>query len=259
MTAVLTTFQRGKICLFPGFSEDTVQFLLDIRFHNNKAFMEAHREEYKKTVQEPFFALIDALGPAMRKIDPDMEIRPQKALSRIYRDTRFTSDKSPYRDHHWIAFRVSGVDRYGQPFYWFEFGPDSLSWGLGLWGENREAMNALRLRILNDPEGVRQVLSQCEKHRFSFGGDTFRRLRVPPQVPEPLEGLYRCKNLFFERLNPRYEWAFEPDLVQRLSRDYRALAPAWRLLREIVRDASPDMPSEKPVRRPPREMEDIWN
>ena len=45
--------------MFPGFSEDTVRFFLDIRFHNNKTFMEAHRDEYKKIVQEPFFALID--------------------------------------------------------------------------------------------------------------------------------------------------------------------------------------------------------
>ena len=233
--------------MFPGFSEDTVRFLLDIRFHNNKTFMEAHRDEYKKIVQEPFFTLIDELGPVMRKIDPEMEIRPQKALSRIYRDTRFSKDKAPYRDHHWIAFRTAGTDRYGQPFYWFEFGPDRLSWGLGVWGENREAMNALRARILRDPEGVQEVLAQCDKHLFSYGGDTFRKLRIPPQVPEPLHPLYMSKSLYFERRNPRYEWAFMPGLTERLARDYRALVPAWQLLRDCVREATDLAPS--PVRQ----------
>ena len=241
--------------MFPGFSEDTVRFFLDIRFHNNKAFMEAHRDEYKKIVQEPFFALIDELGPAMRKIDPEMEIRPAKVLSRIYRDTRFSQDKAPYRDHHWIAFRPAGTERYGQPFYWFEFGPDRLSWGLGVWGENREAMNALRARILRDPEGVSGVLARCEKHRFAIGGDTFRRLKIPPQVPEPLRTLYASRSLYIEHPAPRFEWAFSPDLPERLARDYRALEPAWRLLRDCVSEAMAQAPAPEAGRRV---LKDDW-
>lgn len=244
--------------MFPGFTEDTVRFLLDIRFHNNKTFMEAHRDEYKKIVQEPFFALIDELGPAMRKIDPEMEIRPRKVLSRIYRDTRFSADKSPYRDHHWLAFRPSGGDRYGQAFFWFEFGPDRLSWGAGIWGEDREVMNALRARILRDPEGVSEVLSRCEKHRFAVGGDVFRRYKIPPQVPEPLRKLYAGKSLYVEHPNPRYEWAFSPDLVQRLVRDYRALTPAWRLMRDCAAEALAAAPDPEPVRHPLQSTEDVW-
>ena len=244
--------------MFPGFTEDTVRFLLDIRFHNNKTFMEAHRDEYKKIVQEPFFALIDELGPVMRKIDPEMEVRPNKCLSRIYRDTRFSSDKSPYRDHHWIAFRPGGVERYGQPFFWFEFGPDRLSWGAGLWGENREAMNALRARILRDPDGVTEVLDHCEGHRFTVGGDRFRRYKIPPQVPEPLQGLYASKSLYFERRNPRYEWAFSPGLTERLARDFRALTPAWRLMRECAAEAAAAAPEPEAKRRPLLSTEDVW-
>ena len=212
-------------------------------------------DEYKKIVQEPFFALIDELGPAMRKIDPEMEIRPAKVLSRIYRDTRFSQDKAPYRDHHWIAFRPAGTERYGQPFYWFEFGPDRLSWGLGVWGENREAMNALRARILRDPEGVSGVLARCEKHRFAIGGDTFRRLKIPPQVPEPLRTLYASRSLYIEHPNPRFEWAFSPDLPGRLVRDYRALEPAWRLLRECVAEAMAQAPAPEAGRRV---LKDDW-
>ena len=244
--------------MFPGFTEDTVRFLLDIRFHNNRAFMEAHRDEYKKIVQEPFFALIDELGTVMRQIDPDMEIRPQKALSRIYRDTRFSADKSPYRDHHWFAFRRAGIDRAGQPFFWFEFGPDRLSWGAGMWGENREAMNALRHRIVSDPEGVAEVLAGCEKHRLAWGGDPMRRLKIPPQVPEPLAPLYRCKNLFFEHPHPRYEWAFSGDIAARVARDYRALRPAWQLMQDMVRDAAAEAPGAEPVRRYTDDTEDLW-
>ena len=240
--------------MFPGFSEDTVRFFMDIRFNNNREFMHAHKEEYKALVQEPFYALIDELAPVVRRIDPDMEVRPQKVLSRIYRDTRFSADKAPYRDHHWLAFRPGGTERYGQPFFWFEFGPDRLSWGAGIWGESREAMNALRQRILTAPDGVREVLDRCARHKIAVSGESFRRYRVPPQVPEPLRELYCMKYLYFERLRPRYEWAFSPELVSRVSKDYRALAPAWQLLRGIVAEAAELAPD--PQKAPKRE--DLW-
>ena len=203
--------------MFPGFTEDTVRFLLDIRFHNNKTFMEAHRDEYKKIVQEPFFALIDELGPAMRKIDPEMEIRPAKVLSRIYRDTRFSQDKAPYRDHHWIAFRPAGTARYGQPFYWFEFGPDSLSWGAGIWGAERTVMNAFRLRLAHEGESFLQTVDSLKRQNIAVSGDSMPRLKIPENLPEALQPLYRLKSIYFERLGIRYDWAFDEKLTGRVS------------------------------------------
>ncbi len=244
--------------MFPGFSEDTVRFLLDIRFNNYKAYMEARRDEYKAVVQAPFYAFIDDLAPHMLKIDPDLEVRPQKTLSRIYRDTRFSKDKAPYRDHHWVAFRPAGTERYGQPFFWFEFGPDRLSWGAGLWGENREAMNALRQRILSDPEGVQSVLQQCEKHRIAVSGDSFHRFKIPPQVPEPLRALYCMKHIYFERGRIKYEWAFSPDIVSRVAKDFRALKPAWQMMRDAVRDATAEVPGQEKAPRSDQEQEDLW-
>ena len=244
--------------MFPGFSEDTVRFLLDIRFNNNKAFMEAHRSEYQRVVQEPFFALIEDLTPAVIKIDPDMEVRPRKVLSRINRDTRFSKDKSPYRDHHWLAFRKSGLSKDGQPFFWLEFGPDNLSWGAGIWGEDRSLFNALRRRILQDPEGVKEVLAHCEKHRFSIGGDTFRRLKIPPQVPEPLRPLFCSKSLYFEPKNIRYEWAFSTEMAKRAARDFRALTPAWEMMCRMAQEASDETLPDPSLRRAEESTEDIW-
>ena len=99
------------------------------------------------------------------------------------------------------------------------------------------------------------VLARCEKHRFAIGGDTFRRLKIPPQVPEPLRTLYASKSLYIEHPNPRFEWAFSPDLPGRLVRDYRALEPAWRLLRDCVSEAMAQAPAPEAGRRVP---EDDW-
>lgn len=227
--------------MFPGFNEDTIRFFLDIRFHNDKSFMHAHHDDYVKLVQEPFYALIDALAPAMLKIDADMEVRPRKCLSRIYRDTRFTSDKSPYRDHLWIAFRKAAADKCGLPFYWFELGPERMNWGVGVWGENREVMNALRRKIAARPQDYLPLTELVKKSGFSVGGAEFNRLEIPPGIPEELVPLYKKREIYFEKTNIKYEWAYSPDLVPRVTRDFKRMAPVYLLLRGCTEEALEDL------------------
>ena len=103
-------WQTGGDKIFKGFTDETISFMLDIRFNNNKEFMNTNREAYIENLRTPFYELIDTIAPYMLEIDPLMEIRPSKCLSRIFRDTRFTRDKSPYRDHI-VAFRRRGYKR----------------------------------------------------------------------------------------------------------------------------------------------------
>ena len=85
--------------MFTGFTDETIQFFLDLKFHNSTEFFHSQHDRYLETVQSPFYEMIREMAPAMLKIDPEMEIRPFKCLSHIHRDTRFSRDKSPYRDH----------------------------------------------------------------------------------------------------------------------------------------------------------------
>lgn len=81
--------------MFQGFNSDLLSFYADIRFHNEKAFMDAHRKEYYQKVRDPFYAFIAEMAPVMLSIDPDMEVRPAKCLSRINRDTRYSQGINP--------------------------------------------------------------------------------------------------------------------------------------------------------------------
>ena len=138
--------------MFTGFTDQTIQFFLDLRFHNYTEYFHEHHDRYVETVQQPFYSLIEDLAPAVQKIDPMMEVRPHKCLSRIHRDTRFSKDKSPYRDHLWFLFRRAGEQREKAVFLYGEFGPDRLDWGFGIWGENREAMDIFRKKMEHKPK-----------------------------------------------------------------------------------------------------------
>lgn len=164
--------------MFTGFPEETLRFFLDIRFHNQISYFEEHRQDYIRDVQTPFYAFISELAPRMQRIDPQMEIRPHKCLARIRRDTRFTKDKSPYRDHLWLLFRRAAEPREQSLNFWFELGPQNMGWGMGFWGENRVVMDRFRRELTARPQEFQQLLTRCDLpgHRLSLAGTAFKRL-----------------------------------------------------------------------------------
>lgn len=205
--------------------------MLNIRFNNSKAFMEANRTEYHRVMRDPYYQLIEALSPLMRQIDPRMELRPYRVLSRIYRDTRFTHDKSPYRDHHWIAFRRAGEERDKSVMFWFELRVEGISWGLGFWGENRPAMDILRRRMVSHPQDLISALDALKGRPLSVSGDDYKRMAVPEQLHPRLVPLYPKKSLYVMREGSDAKWMFTTELQQQLQTDFQAMAPFYRLLR----------------------------
>ena len=224
--------------MFTGFTDETVQFLMDLKFHNNTEFFHENHDRYVETVQTPFYEMIGDLAPDMRRIDPLMEIRPHKCLSRIHRDTRFSRDKSPYRDHHWFLFRRAAEPRDKSLFYYFEFGPDRLDWGMGIWGENREMMDLFRKRMRANPEGTLALIDDlCLPERKLFlGGSFYKRLEVPEQIPARLARWFTAREMYIGRYEPSRKWAFSDRVLKEVRRDFNALAPLYQLLRGIADD-----------------------
>lgn len=206
-------------------------FMIALRFNNSKEFMAAHREDYIRLMRHPHFQLIEALTPQMLDIDPQMEVRPTKALSRIFRDTRFSRDKSPYRDHHWIAFRHAGEPRDQAVMFWFEVQIDSLSWGLGYWGENRPAMDMMRRRMLSHPDDLLTLLPSLKESGLLISGDKHRKMAPPPDLHPGLQPYYALKELYIMRQDPKREWIYSEELIKQLTNDYRAMSPFYRLMR----------------------------
>lgn len=213
------------------FKPDMVDFMLKIRYNNSKSFMDENRNEYIEKVRTPYYTLIEALAPTALEIDANMEVRPSKALSRIFRDTRFSRDKSPYRDHHWVAFRHEGEPRDKSIMLWFEIRVDSVSWGLGFWGENRPAMDILRRRMLANPDELLAIADSMEKHRFALAGDAFKRMAIPEDLDPRLLPWYTRKELLLMKQGIHPKWVFEPGIAKRLADDFMALKPVYQLLR----------------------------
>ncbi|HIU19631.1 MAG TPA: DUF2461 domain-containing protein [Candidatus Limiplasma stercoravium] len=219
--------------MFDGFPEETIRFFLDLRFHNETPWFHAHRQEYEAYVRRPFADFIEALAPTMRQIAGDIETRPGRCLARINRDIRFTRDKSPYRDHMWLLLRRAGEEREHSVMYWFELSPEVVEWGLGFWGPNRPAMDALRKRMLQKPGDVTRVLRRCglPDRELMLYGDDYRKLKTPPQLPAELARLYGKKELYLKRVGTPLSVCYTPSLIQKVRTDFLRLAPLYHLLR----------------------------
>lgn len=222
--------------MFPGFPEETVRFFLDLRFHNETSWFHAHREAYEAYVRKPFSQFIQAMTPTVMRIADDMETRPNKCLARINRDIRFTRDKSPYRDHMWLLFRRSGEEREHSVMYWFELSPEVVEWGVGFWGYNRPAMDALRQRMVKKPAEVRRVLRQCgiPDETLHIYGDRYKSMKPPAGMPTDLAMLYPCKEIYVKRVGVPLAENYRPEIIDRVSEDFLRLRPLYLLLRQAA-------------------------
>jgi uncharacterized protein (TIGR02453 family) len=222
--------------MFDGFPEETIRFFLGLRFHNDASYFNAHRNEYEAYVKKPFFQFIRSMSPVLETVSDDFELRPEKCLARIRRDTRFTKDKTPYRDHLWLLFKRAGESRDDTVMYWFELSPDTVNWGLGFWGANRPAMNALRTMIDTKPSKVLDAFTKAglPDDRFLVEGETYSRMKVPEGVPAALQTLYPRKSLYVSRMNVSLSEAYSGGITELCGQDFLRLKPLYLLFRELA-------------------------
>ena len=219
--------------MFTGFPPETLQFFLDIRYHNDAAYYNANRDRFEKDVKAPFFALIEELLPVLQLADEQMETRPYKCLARLRRDTRFSKDKTPYRDHLWVWFHRAAEPREGSLGFWFELGLQGVSWGMGGWGENRPMMERFRRELAAKPEEIASVIRQCglERHQLLDGGREWKKMEVPPHIPPDMRSWYLRRELYISQQRPDMNEVGDRRILEHVRKDFQTLTPIYRLLR----------------------------
>ena len=152
-----------------SFGPGLFSFLADLRANNNREWFQANRHRYDEEVLEPALAFIGAFAPRLEKISPHFraDARPSGgSLFRIYRDTRFSNDKSPYKTNLGIHFRHERAKDAHAPGYYLHIGPGEVFAGGGIWHPATEAATAIREAIVADPE---HPLADDLKRKDFFG------------------------------------------------------------------------------------------
>jgi uncharacterized protein (TIGR02453 family) len=219
-----------------SFGRELFSFLEDLRANNNREWFAANRDRYEEHLLEPALAFIDAVAPHLGTISPHFraDARPSGgSLFRIYRDTRFSKDKTPYKTNVGIHFRHERAKDAHAPSYYLHIGPDEVFGGGGIWHPDTDAATRIREAIVADPDRWRRVTrSGGFAKRLELGGDSLKR--VPPWADRehPLADDLRRKDFFgWARLSESDVVA--PGFVEEYARICRAVAP----LQEFLCDA----------------------
>lgn len=137
------------------FTKATLDFLDELAANNNKAWFEANKARYEELVREPALDLIEAMEPMLKTFAPNFRAEPKKvggSLMRVYRDTRFSRDKTPYKTNIGIQFRHAlGKDMHAPGFY-VHVAPDECFFAAGCWHPEADVLGKLRDRIAQKPE-----------------------------------------------------------------------------------------------------------
>lgn len=220
---------------FAGLPAEFVDFLMEIRMNNNVEYFNANRKRYEALIKNPLYALADALGPIVLAVDPKLDVRASRSVSRMRRDTRFTKDKSPYRDHMWIGWRRLGEGRMNSIGLYWEVSPEATSWGCGVYSDVRGLMEQIRADMVEHPKPYLDMLKGLRLgDRFTLHGNEYKRLKIPEALHPELHTLY-IKKGFYVRNVPRpddYDSLFNGSIVDRLAEDYAMLAPMYHLMRK---------------------------
>ncbi len=215
---------------FTGFTPNTSAFLRALAANNRKEWFEAHKEEYRQFLQEPLQQLAAALGGPLMAIDPDLITEPRRVVSRIYRDTRFSRDKSPYKTTMWLTYKRPLTAWQDAPAYFFELTADSYRFGMGFYSASKGKMDRLREEIEHRPERFRQAVAFLEEQdMLVLEGELYKRM-LKPDLADDLQRWHRRKNLYLVCNRQSDESLFSQGLADDLRKGFFLLAPFYSYL-----------------------------
>ncbi|HRX16299.1 MAG TPA: DUF2461 domain-containing protein [Spirochaetota bacterium] len=168
---------------YNGFSKNSIVFLNDILTNNKKEWLNDNRNRYEEFLLQPMRQLVNDLAPTISIIDPQIDIEPKvgRTISKIFRDVRFSTDKSPLRANVWLTFKPRGSDGRITPSFYFDLSYNNWSYGMGFYCAAPYVMRLFREKIMAKPDfflnAVRTVSSN-----FEVNGENYKR---PPVINYP--------------------------------------------------------------------------
>jgi uncharacterized protein (TIGR02453 family) len=211
---------------FPGFSSEAIAFLRSLKRNNRREWFQPRKEKYEALIRTPMLEMVSALNEEFARFAPDYITPPQKALYRIYRDTRFSKDKTPYKTHISAIFpRHTAVKREGAVFYFHFTEKEVLVFG-GVWAPERDELLAYRTLLQEHYEGFREILTDKKLKRTLGGLQGEQLTRMPKGFPtdHPAEALLRHRQWYLESTFD-IRLLTTPKLLPELAKHFELMAP----------------------------------
>ena len=225
----------------PCFSAQTLRFLRALKRHNDREWFKARKDEYDAHVRAPMVNVIERLAVDFRRFAPELVVSPQKSLYRIYRDTRFSENKTPLKTHVAAGFPWRGLPRHEGAGLYFEVAGGWVWAGGGMWAPLPPQLLRVREHISNTYPEIQRI-SRTSSFRRNLGELTGHKLtRVPRgfSKDDPAAEYLKHYRFVAGREFPA-SLATSAAFYATLLRTFKALMPLVRFLNEpLIEDSGP--------------------
>ena len=223
--------------MFPGFPAEALKFFRSLAKNNNREWFQPRKEIFETQVKEPMLALVEAINAEFAKFAPEYITEPKKAVYRIYRDLRFSQDKSPYKTHIAAAFsRRSGAKEgsggHGTSAgYFFSIGAKEIGIAGGVYEPSPEQMYAVRTWLAENHAGFRKLCRPAEKLMGEMHGESLTRMPKGFPTEHAAEDLLKRKRwIYWAALDAKL--ATSPKILPELIKHFKAMLPMMEALNQ---------------------------
>ena len=215
----------------PHFQPEALKFLRALARNNRRAWFQPRKEIFDETLKAPMHAVINAINDAMLEFAPENIHPPQKCMMRIYRDTRFSADKTPYKKHISAWWTRDGLEKTSGGGFYFHLSPKELVIAAGVYMPEREQLLAIRTYLLDHYDTMQRIMQNKTLRRLTTEFSGQRLTRPPKGFPKehPAMDLLLCRQWGVEATLPA-EAALKPTLLREILTRFRAAAPMVELL-----------------------------
>jgi len=219
---------KGETAAFAGFPQDFFGFFEELAVNNDRGWFNDNKGRYYESVVNPISAFIVCMAPRLRKISPHYLADPRPhggSMFRIYRDTRFSRDKSPYKTHAGVQFRhEAGKDAHAPGFY-VHLAADGLYFGGGVWLPPNRQLGKIRDSIVDNARTWSRIAN--DRKVRDLGGIQGDSLKRPPRgfdAEHPhIDDLKRKSLYVMANADPRD--ALKPGFIDQVEAAFRCAAP----------------------------------
>lgn len=224
---------------FAGFKQPLFTFIDELIANNNRDWFNANKARYKAEVVAPMVSFIEAMAPRLRKISKHYvaDARPHGgSLFRIYRDSRFSKDKRPYKEHVAAQFRhEAGKDAHAPGFY-FHLEPQRVIFGGGIWMPPSEHLQKIRFAIADNPRAWTNVRNNKRLKATFDDGVQGNSLKRPPRGfdadAKHIEDLKRKSFFLMREVSPAR--ARRKDFIDHVADTFAAARPMLRFINDAL-------------------------
>jgi uncharacterized protein (TIGR02453 family) len=217
----------------PFFSEESLKFLRGLKRNNRRDWFDPRKPLFEAVLKAPMLKVVEGVTAAMTDFAPEHVHPAAKCMMRIYRDTRFSNDKTPYKTQIAAWWSRHGLEKTSGGGYYMHVSAENLTVAAGVYMPEREQLMAIRAFLLDHHEELRSLLTDKKLLRL-FTLDHGEMLTRPPKgfsADHPAVDLLKCRQwAVFARLPVKD--ALSPKLVKTVADHFRVVAPLVSLLNQ---------------------------